>query len=187
MLFWSEICRRPRQVGALCPSSRYLARAIADSIPPGEGLVVELGPGTGTVTSALLERGMEPEKLVLIERSPAFCALLRTVFPRLLIIQGDAGRLSEYLERHFPGGASVRAIVSCLPLMVFPEEELNLVLAETAKTIAAGGCLVQFTYGLFSTSPYLRSGLCRDLMRFVPLNLPPAKVERFLSPKAARS
>src|SRR5690349_7826555 len=85
---WLE---KPLAIGAVTPSSRPLARAMASDVDPrSPGPIVELGPGTGPVTEALLDRGIEQERLVLVEFNPTFCQLLRARFPRATVIQGDA-------------------------------------------------------------------------------------------------
>jgi phosphatidylethanolamine/phosphatidyl-N-methylethanolamine N-methyltransferase len=76
---WIE---KPLATGAVMPSGKPLARAMAKCVNPGiEGPVIELGPGTGAVTAALVEQGVDPSRLVLVEFNPAFCRLLRTRYP----------------------------------------------------------------------------------------------------------
>jgi phosphatidylethanolamine/phosphatidyl-N-methylethanolamine N-methyltransferase len=70
---------------------RALARAMASHVDPSiPGPVVELGPGTGAVTRALVERGVDPARLTLVEADPAFCALLRRRWPTARVLQTDA-------------------------------------------------------------------------------------------------
>lgn len=175
LIFWLEFCKRPRLVGAICPSGKFLARTMAGSIPPGDGVIVETGAGTGAVTSAILASGIQPGQLLVIEYSPVMCRILRARFPEITIIQGDAAHLRAYL----PAGTKVLAVVSSLPLMSFPESLREAVLEETARVLGPHGCVIQFTYALTKTSPYARKGFERNLLRVVPINLPPAKVERF--------
>src|SRR6516165_6534716 len=101
---WIE---KPLHVGAVMPSGRLLARTMAQYVDAeGTGPVVELGPGTGAITSALIERGVEQKRLVLVEYNPSFCALLRDRYPQAKVVQGDAytgeahsGRLRSACER----------------------------------------------------------------------------------------
>jgi phosphatidylethanolamine/phosphatidyl-N-methylethanolamine N-methyltransferase len=82
---------KPLVTGAVVPSGRPLARAMAKFVDPNvPGQVIELGPGTGAVTAALVERGIEPSRMVLVEFNPTFCRLLRTRYPEATILQGDA-------------------------------------------------------------------------------------------------
>src|SRR5689334_24258074 len=76
---WLE---KPLSTGAVTPSGRVLARTMARYVDPGlPGPIVELGPGTGPVTEALVTQGITPDRLVLVEFNPTFCQLLRSRFP----------------------------------------------------------------------------------------------------------
>jgi len=86
---------------------------MANAVPKsGEGLVVEVGAGTGVVTEALLERGIPVHRLLVIEKSPLLCEYLSRRFPHLKVIQGDAALLASML----PTGATIDALVSGVPL-----------------------------------------------------------------------
>ena len=173
--FAAELVRHPRTVGAICPSGVQLASCMAACIPDGEGLVVEIGAGTGSVTRAILASGIAPSRLLVLERSAEFCRILRGKFPGLNIVQGDAAMLSSYM----PASDQVLAVVSSLPLMNFPASLREAILAQVRSVIGSHGCVIQFTYALLGESPYTRHGFRRDMHRFIPRNLPPAKVERF--------
>src|SRR5208282_3544660 len=85
---WIE---RPLSIGAVTPSGKMLARAMARYVDPNSnGPVVELGPGTGPVTQALVQAGVDPSRLVLVEFNPTFCRILRTRYPDATLVQGDA-------------------------------------------------------------------------------------------------
>ena len=110
---------KPIRTGAVMPSSKALARAMARAVDPqAPGPVIELGPGTGPVTAALVERGVDPSRLVLVEFNPDFCRLLRTRYPTATVIQGDAYRLRRLVETTLKEPAA--AIVSGLPLLTKP-------------------------------------------------------------------
>ncbi len=173
--FAMELVRHPRTVGAICPSGAQLAAAMAGFIPDGKGLVIEIGAGTGSVTRAILSRGIEPSRLLVVERSPEFCRILHGRFRGLNIIQGSAEQLSSYVPEDTP----VLAVVSSLPLMNFSSSLRDAILHQMREVIGTRGCIIQFTYALLGTSPYTRDGFRRDMRRFIPRNLPPAKVERF--------
>src|SRR5690349_12235147 len=92
---WIE---KPLHVGAVMPSSRLLARTMAQYVDArSEGPVVELGPGTGAITNALIEHGVDQKRLVLVEYNPGFCALLRERYPQATVVQGDAYALHDSL------------------------------------------------------------------------------------------
>ncbi|PHP86305.1 methyltransferase [Burkholderia sp. AU18528] len=173
-LFVREWVGRPASVGALCPSSRHLAREMADAVPGGDGLVVELGGGTGAITAALLERGVAPRRLVVVERSPAFVQHLRRRFPGLSIVSGDA----RQLERLLPPGATVDAIVSCLPLRTLPREDVAAILGQCQRALSADGVMIQFTYDLCPPGrhPLGDPGFVACDSRIVWANLPPARI-----------
>ena len=82
---WFE---KPLSMGAVSPSGKLLARTMASYVDPSvPGPVIELGPGTGPVTEALVEQGIEPSRLVLVEFNPDFCRLLRTRYPDATVIR----------------------------------------------------------------------------------------------------
>ena len=111
--------KKPLAVGAVTPSSKPLARTMAQYVDPDStGPVIELGPGTGPITEALIEHGVDPSRLVLVEFNPTFCQLLRERFPEATVVQADAYRLREALSHYTRHEAA--AIVSGLPLMTKP-------------------------------------------------------------------
>ena len=168
---WLE---NPKSTGAITPSGPALARAMARRVDPRlPGLVVELGPGTGPVTEALVERGVAQERLVLVEYDADFCALLAKRYPRAKVVRGDAYALVETL-----GGVldqPVAAIVSSLPLLTRPERDRAELLADAVRLLAPGAPFVQFTYGV--TSPVPRQPwLVADASPPIWRNIPPARV-----------
>ncbi len=168
---WLE---NPRTTGAITPSGPALARAMARRVDPrAAGPVVELGPGTGPVTEALVERGIAPERLVLVEFDPEFCALLAQRYPRARIVQGDAYALATTLSAVLDQPAA--AIVSSLPLLTRPERDRAMLLADAMRLLAPGAPFVQFTYGV--TSPVPRQPwLSAEASSPVWRNIPPARV-----------
>jgi phosphatidylethanolamine/phosphatidyl-N-methylethanolamine N-methyltransferase len=164
----------PKQVGAVMPSGPALAETMARAIDPVlPGPIVELGPGTGVVTRALLNRGIEPGRLILVEFDPNFCALLGERFPGVRIVKGDAYRLATTLRENL--GAPAAAVVSSLPLLTMPEPMRTALLAEAFDLMAADGLFVQFTYGL--TSPVPRSAaFAAEGSPRIWRNFPPARV-----------
>ncbi len=172
-LFAREMLSQPATVGAILPSSRRLARSMAAQVPlQGDGLVVELGGGTGAVTHALLQRGIAPGRLMVIERSSAFVRHLRARFPGVMIVQGDAAELSELLPR----GTHIDVIVSSLPLRSLPASEAVAVVAQWRALIADGGIVVHFTYALRGSEGQSLQGFLQCASHIVWANLPPARV-----------
>src|SRR5260221_518485 len=112
-LFLQELLLYPQQIGAVLPSSKNLAEAMANWLPENpDTFVLELGPGTGVVTEALLARGLRQDRLVAIEKSPRLANLLRQKFPRAEIITGDACQLDKLLKRHVGEIGRVGAVIS---------------------------------------------------------------------------
>ncbi len=167
----------PSLAGAVSPSGRFLARTMARYVDPhATGPVIELGPGTGAITEALLQRGIAPSRLVLLEFDPGFCALLRRRFPGVRVVQGDAYHLHESLRTLLDEPAAT--IVSSLPLLNKPERERISLLTDAFALMAPDGCFVQFTYGLISPVPRKNVTLAfhAEVSPPVWLNLPPARV-----------
>ena len=172
--FWRALIARPKNVGAVAPSSRGLARAIARQIDPTtSGPVLELGPGTGVITAALLERGFSPGRVTTIEYDPEFAAGITRRFPGVHVIQGDAFDLTRTLgarsQEVFAG------IVSGLPLLNFPMALRHALMDGALSRLAPGAPLVQFSYGM-NAPVAAPSGYTVRQAAFVWANLPPARV-----------
>lgn len=165
----------PLRTGAVMPSSKALARAMARAVDPNApGPVIELGPGTGPVTAALVDRGIDPSRLVLVEFNADFCRLLRTRYPTATVIQGDAYRLRRLLETTLKEQAA--AIVSGLPLLTKPLRTRLRLLADAVALMKPGAPLVQFTYGVVPPIPKTLAGVSAEPSSLVWLNLPPARI-----------
>ncbi|MGH6798443.1 MAG: class I SAM-dependent methyltransferase [Roseiarcus sp.] len=171
--FLKTLVAAPRLTGAVAPSGRALARAMAAAVgSPSHGLIVELGPGTGPVTRTLIETGVAQERLVLIEYDSEFCRLLKARFPRAAIMEGDAYDLPGALAPF--QGQPIAAIVSSLPLLNQPPPRRVKLIGDAFALMGPAGAFVQFTYGLASPIPPSRYAAVRS--RPILLNLPPAFV-----------
>jgi phospholipid N-methyltransferase len=139
------------------------------------GHVLELGPGTGAFTRALLRNGVTENDLILVERNPVFAALLRRRYPGATMIEGDAQHLN------LPVAGSVGAAISGLPLLSMPKQTVRDILSAVFQHLADGASLFQFTYGPRCPIPpqlLIELDLEASFQRWVPLNLPPASVYR---------
>ena len=179
-LFLREFLRAPLRTGAQQPSSRALAAAMAAEIDPAaEGPVVELGPGTGVVTRALLDRGIPEDRLILIELNPSFAGHVHRNFPQATVLNGSAFDMRRLITTEIGGGAEpqIAGVVSGLPLRGRPDA-LRTRLLEDALDLArpAAGRFVQFTYWYDSPVPFDRTRVDGRRTRFVPFNLWPASV-----------
>ena len=169
---WIE---KPLHMGAVMPSSKVLARTMAQFVDPSQkGPVVELGPGTGAITNALIERGVDPAQLVLVEYDPGFCALLRDRYPSATVIQGDAYSLQTSLWNVLKIPAS--AIGSGLPLVTKPMSRRVALLREAFALTEPGAPFVQFTYSVAPPIPKSLPGVTTQASERIWLNIPPARV-----------
>jgi phosphatidylethanolamine/phosphatidyl-N-methylethanolamine N-methyltransferase len=169
---WIE---NPLAIGAVTPSSRALARTMAAYIDPSRpGPIIELGPGTGPVTEALLAQGIEPSRLVLVEFDPTFCRLLRNRYPAATVVQGDAyslGRLLTGLLRQPAAG-----VVSGLPLFTKPLRMRLRLLFEAFALMSPGAPFVQFTYNAVAPIPKWLDRVSAEASERIWMNIPPARV-----------
>jgi phosphatidylethanolamine/phosphatidyl-N-methylethanolamine N-methyltransferase len=166
---------RPLITGAVTPSGRALARAMAAPIDPhATGPVIELGPGTGPMTEAMLERGIAAERLILIEYSHEFADMLRQRFPGVTVVRGDAYDVAGLLRERLAEPAS--AIVSSLPLLTKPAERRTRLLNECFDLAVPDAPFIQFTYGVVPPAPAKGNGIRADGGQRVWWNLPPARV-----------
>lgn len=175
-MFLGQLVRKPRQVVALAPSSPALCAEMAAEIDPDRGPVIELGAGTGTITRAILARGLPPERLHAIEMNPDFCARLRAAFPGIHVHEMSAEDLGTLPVD------GCQAVVSGLPLLSMPLDLQRAILTGTIARSAAGATYIQFTYG--PQPPVARAlrdelDLSWRVSRKIWHNLPPARVYRF--------
>jgi phosphatidylethanolamine/phosphatidyl-N-methylethanolamine N-methyltransferase len=181
--FLKHWLQNPRLIGAVSPSGPALARAMASYVDvKRDGPIVELGPGTGPVTHALLARGIPAERLVLVEYETRFCHLLAERYPGVRIIQGDAYGLKKTLEGKLDG--QVANVVSSLPLLVRPEHDRIELLHQAFDLMGPDGLYIQFTYGLtISPMPLHAHGVSGAYVGKgsapILLNIPPARVWRY--------
>ena len=179
-LFLQEWLANPKRTGSVVPSSKRLAAAMARWLPANpESFVLELGPGTGIVTEALLQRGLREEKLVAIEHNPKLAKLLRERFPRAHIITGDAWQLDDLLRNNREPIESVGAVISSLPLLNFSEEQAESLAQKIRAVLEPQGNWVQFSYRIDKLRTRGASSFRLHASKIVWLNLPPARVSVF--------
>jgi phosphatidylethanolamine/phosphatidyl-N-methylethanolamine N-methyltransferase len=169
---WIE---KPLHMGAVMPSGRVLARTMAQYVNINSSApVVELGPGTGAITNALIERGVDQKRLVLVEYNPGFCALLRDRYPHAKVVQGDAYTLRDSLWNVLSAPAS--AVVSGLPLVTKPMLTRLKLIRDAFVALAPGAPFVQFTYSVAPPIPKSLPGVSTEASERIWMNLPPARV-----------
>ncbi|PKU23600.1 SAM-dependent methyltransferase [Telmatospirillum siberiense] len=173
----------PLRVGAIAPSGEALANLITRDITPASAPVLELGPGTGVFTRALLGRGLKPEDLTLIEYGAEFAELLKTRFPTVRLLRMDAARLDR---RHLGNNSTFGTVVSGLPLLSMPPKKVFAILAGAFGLMRPGSAFYQFTYGPrcpISRRILDRLGLKATCVGRAYLNIPPAAVYRIVRRK----
>jgi phosphatidylethanolamine/phosphatidyl-N-methylethanolamine N-methyltransferase len=169
---WIE---KPLRMGAVMPSGKVLARTMAQYVDVNSTApVVELGPGTGAITSALIEHGIDQKRLVLVEYNPGFCALLRDRYPHAKVVQGDAYALRASLGDVLSAPAS--AVVSGLPLVTQPMLKRLKLIRDAFVALAPGAPFVQFTYSVAPPIPKSLPGVSTEASERIWMNLPPARV-----------
>lgn len=172
--FLRALFARPKNIGAIFPSSPALAEAIARQIDPHRpGPVLELGPGTGVVTRAILARGIAPKRLTLVEYNEDFARHNAASFPDVTVIHGDAFDLSRTLGARFAGPFA--AVVSGLPLLNFPVQLRRRLVDGALERLDHGAPFIQFSYGTHAPVPPPPG---HSVVRAAQVwaNLPPARV-----------
>ena len=176
-LFLRRWAANPLQMGSVVPSSRALGRRIASLVErKGDEVVVELGAGTGAVTRALLDGGVPPDRLVVVEIVPDMARHLARTLPGVTVIEGDAFALPEALPEalHQRVGTAICGI----PLVLLPTEQQKR-FVEAVEAVAPGRGFLLYSYCVTSPLPHRRLGLTARREAWTPLNLPPASVWRY--------
>lgn len=168
------LMRNPRAVGAVVPSGAALAAVIAsqlDPVPPGH--ILELGPGTGAITQAIVDRGYAPDRITAVEFDPEFAVGLEDSFPGMRVVEADAfGWVKEAADLPFS------AVVSSLPLLNFPDDNVIELFKALQAKLPPDAPILQFSYG--AASPVAApEGRVAVKVATVWKNVPPARVWRF--------
>jgi len=178
--FFRQWLRNPLAMAALSPSSRQLARLMIEQLPRGASQIIELGGGTGVFTQALLEHGIDPDRLLVLELNEELHQLLHQRFPDVRVVCGDAQELKTIVgDNAFAAEGSVDAVVSGLGMLSMSRTTQRAILSGVFAVLREGGRFVQFTYG--PASPLSRE-LLKELGLHVRragvawLNVPPATV-----------
>jgi len=165
----------PKTTGSIVPTGAKLAKSMVESIRVDSGLpVLELGPGTGAITEAILARGVKAENLYALEYSPEFLAKLEASFPGVNFIHGDAFDLDAALGS--VGVAQFDTVISALPLLNFPQEDRVKLIESLLDRLPQGRPVVQFSYGAHSPVPAKKGSFSATHHDWVMRNVPPARV-----------
>jgi phospholipid N-methyltransferase len=175
-VFFRAWSRKPLRVASIVPSGRSLGRLITQELDGNCGPVIELGPGTGAFTRAIIARGVAEQNLVLVEMGREFASMLSRRFPRATLIEEDAAELGSFGIR-----GPVGAVVSGLPLLSMTTNQVEAIMSGAFKHLVSDGSFYQFTYGLRCPVPQKILRLLEleaKLIGRALLNFPPASVYR---------
>jgi len=173
--------RTPLRIATTAPSGLDVSTAMAaEADPDAPGWTVELGGGTGPITRALLERGVAPDRLLVLEQDPDLHAVLRERFPDVHAIRADAGDLRRLL--HERDADQIASVISTLPILTMPSTAQRSILAESFAAMGTQGRFVQITYMPGSPVPRRRLerwGYRAERATFLARNFPPASIWRY--------
>jgi phosphatidylethanolamine/phosphatidyl-N-methylethanolamine N-methyltransferase len=174
-LFFRRALAHPLQLASPMPSSASLGRLVARHIPDiARARVVEIGGGTGAITQALLDAGLPPDRLLVVEIDEQLADYLRRRFPDVRVISDDAGRLADLLPRSWRG--AVDTVISGIPMTVLTSAAQRQLTGAFLSALGAGGRYLQYTYSLFSPLPARRHGLEGRRLGITFGNFPPASL-----------
>lgn len=172
---------RPKTTGSVIPTSWTMAKRMASVADPASALpVLELGPGTGVITRAILAHGVTPHRLVSLEYSAEFYERLRRTIHGVNFIKGDAFNLDASLGHY--ASAKFDCVVSALPLLNFPMESRIALMEDLLDRVPSGRPVIQFSYGLKPSVPPGSGNYTVDRYDVVYRNFPPARLWLYKRP-----
>lgn len=175
-LFAKNFLRHPTMLGSVVPSSPFLVHDLMQEIDwENARVLVEFGPGVGTVTREILKRMRSDAVLVAIELNEEFVEYLEnnTNDSRLRVVYGSAARVRCILAEQ--GIAPADYIISSLPYSIMPESQRQEIVAESRHALKAQGSLVVFQYTK-TILPYLKSSFSSVRQNFQLFNILPALI-----------
>jgi phospholipid N-methyltransferase len=147
LLFARTFLKNPIMLGSVIPSSRFLIDAVLEPIDwERTRVLVEYGPGVGTITGEILKRMRADTKLIIIEMNKEFVRFLREAFndPRLVVIEGSAADVRQVLAEH--GFANADYIISGIPLGSMPLAVRGRIVSETKEALAPAGAFIVYQF-----------------------------------------
>jgi len=179
-IFFRQWLKNPLRMAAFSPSGRQLARQMVAELPTGARRVVELGGGTGVFTRAMIQHGIAPRDLLVLELNDELYSHLREAFPGAHVVHGNASELKNLAERDgYLRDGLADAAISGLGLLSMARTTQKAILESTFNVLKPNGRLIQFTYGPSSPVPReLLTELGLQVRRggFAWWNVPPASV-----------
>lgn len=176
VVFFKSLFKAPLKTGAFFPSSKGLAEMVSRhvSCPGNDGYILEIGAGTGSLTKAILNRGIASSQLLVLEMQPVLANFLRNLFQDVNVIEGDAKDLSVILPNEVIG--KVHTIVSGIPMVNLKFKDQLAIINACKQILMPNGRIIQFTYRPGSPLPSEKLGMEKKYLGSVLRNIPPASV-----------
>jgi phosphatidylethanolamine/phosphatidyl-N-methylethanolamine N-methyltransferase len=176
-MFFRRWLANPLQMGSIIPSSPTLcSKIVRQTRRAADEFIVELGAGTGVVSRALLDSGLPPERLYVVEIVPTMASHLKRVLPGVNVVEGDARLLPNLLPDHVRG--KIGTVVCGIPLVLLPVAEQRRFI-DAIEAVAPGRGFLHFSYCITSPLPYQKHALAAKREAWTPMNFPPASVWRY--------
>ncbi|CAK0759085.1 Methyltransferase domain-containing protein [Azospirillaceae bacterium] len=169
--------RNPGQNGSVVPSSRFLKEAMLADLPWKRiETLVELGPGVGTFTGAIMERIRPDARVILVELNPLYATHLRERYKGqgVIVETTSAADLGTILSHH--GINRPDCIISGLPLASLPIAVSRRIADQIRHFIARGTLYRSFTYRPAKTMAFFGAGVLHRKSPLIWQNFPPAVV-----------
>jgi len=174
VLFFRTWATSPLKMGSVTPTSRALARVMVElSGADPAGWTLEVGPGTGVVTQALIEAGIPADRIVSVEYDKDFCKHLRKRFPGVHVIRGDALDLQETLGEF--RDIKFSAALSGIPLLNLPKKRRAPYLEHLLDRLVPDGVISQLSYSFVPPQEAIPGRLAVDKSKWVTFNFPPGR------------
>jgi phosphatidylethanolamine/phosphatidyl-N-methylethanolamine N-methyltransferase len=168
-LFLKNFIKSPMKVGSLVPSSKKTAQKIGQAIKLDDGYLLELGPGTGIFTEEIIKAGIPEEKIIALEIDPHFASMLRTKFPKMQVICGDA-------TKSIPNQFKISTIVSGIPLLTLSKEKRIALMENIVKMMDKKSSFIQISYSPISPVPWKLFNLKQHKIALIWQNFPPVNI-----------
>ena len=177
-IFLRQYLSNPRNTGSIYPSSPALGKAMISFLKDKqESVVIELGPGTGAITRALLKSDINLDNFYACELLETFAEHLLERFPGIQVRVGDASKLTHVFEELV---GKVDCIFSSLPLKSLPSDIVEKIIDQEHRILGPNGVVIQFTYDLRKPAAVFKDKFKHLGSKIVVANFPPARVDAFV-------